>query len=148
MDAGASLAVEMIQAKTDQLGHAQTCGKGQMQHRPVPNAELRARVWRIEQGLHLFARQIADQRLVGLLHRNRMDAPRLVEARRQPILQEAEERVDGRQPGIAGPGRVVTFALDVLEEGQISGASICSISSGNGLTLSWRAAKQTRSWKL
>src|SRR5690348_7325014 len=29
-----------------------------------------------------------------------------------------EERVDGRQPSVAGPGRVVAFALDVLEERQ------------------------------
>src|SRR5712691_8311775 len=118
MDAGASLTVEVIQAKADQLGHTQTCSKGQMQHRPVPNAELRARVWRIEQRLHLLTRQIANQCLVGLLHRNRMDAARLVEARRQPILQESEEGVDGRQAGVAGPSRVVAFALDVLQEGQ------------------------------
>src|SRR4051794_33761321 len=118
MDAGASLAVKMIQAKTDQLRHAQTGCKGQVQHCLVPDTELRARVWGVEQGLHLFMRQIADQRLVGLLHRNRMDAPRLVKARRQPILQEAEERVDARQSDVAGPGRVVTFDLDVLQEGQ------------------------------
>ena len=46
-----ALAVEMIQAKTDQLGDAQTRGKGQVQHRPVPDAGLRARVRRIEQRL-------------------------------------------------------------------------------------------------
>ena len=47
-----------------------------------------------------------------------MDPARLVKARRQPILQEAEERVDGGQPGVAGPGRVAAFALDVPQEGQ------------------------------
>ena len=80
MDAGASLTIEVIQAQTDQLGYAQTCSKGQMQHRSVPNAELRARVWRIEQRLHLFASQIGDERLVGLLHRNGVDAAGLVKA--------------------------------------------------------------------
>src|SRR5262249_55048437 len=74
MDAGTSLTVEVIQAKTDQLGHAQACSKGQVQHRPVPNAEPPARVWRVEQRLHLLTRQVTNQRLIGLLHRDRMDA--------------------------------------------------------------------------
>ncbi len=34
----------MIQPKTDQLRYAQTGGKGQVQHRPVPDTELGTRV--------------------------------------------------------------------------------------------------------
>src|SRR5260370_38296296 len=115
MDAGASLTVEVVQAKTDQLGYTQTCGKGQMQHRPIPDAELRARIWRVEQRLHLLARQIANQCLVDLLHRNRVDPARLVNARWQPILQAAEQGVDSPQGGVPGPRPVAPVDLHVLQ---------------------------------
>jgi hypothetical protein len=50
-----------------------------MQHCTVPDSEFGTLVWYVEQRLHLLTRQVADQRLVRLLHRNGMNATRLVE---------------------------------------------------------------------
>jgi hypothetical protein len=47
-----------------------------------------------------------------------MDATRLVEAGRHPVLQEAEEGVDRCEPGIARPYRVAALLLQMLQEGQ------------------------------
>jgi hypothetical protein len=47
-----------------------------------------------------------------------MDATRLVEAGRHPVLQEAKERVDRCEPGIARSHRVAALLLKMLQKGQ------------------------------
>jgi hypothetical protein len=84
-----------------------------MHHGPIPGAGHLARVRRIEQSLQLVARELADKGLIGLLHRDRMDPPRLIEAGRRPVFQQAEEGVDCRDPGVACSRRVPAFALQV-----------------------------------
>ena len=116
--AGHGLAVDLIEPETDQLRHAHACGEGQMQHGSVSDAGQGARVRRVEQSLQLVTGEIADERLIGLLHRDRMDPTRLVEAGRHPVFQEAEERVDRSEPGIAGSRRVAALLLQMLQECQ------------------------------
>src|SRR5262249_17226248 len=90
----------------------------QMQHRPVADPGYGADVRCVEQSLQLVTREITDKGLISLLHRDRVDPTRLVEARRNPVLEEAEERVDRPEPRIARPGRVPALLLQMLEEGQ------------------------------
>ena len=82
----------------------------------MPDTVLAIR--RVEQSLQLVPGEIADERLIGLLHRDRMDPTRLVEARRHPVFQEAEERVDRGEPGIACSCRVAALLLQMLQECQ------------------------------
>jgi hypothetical protein len=44
---------------------------------------------------------------------------RLIETGGQPVLQKAEEGVDGGQPRVARARRVPTVGLDMLEEGEV-----------------------------
>jgi hypothetical protein len=76
------------------------------------------RVRRVEERLQLLAIEIVDERLVGLLNRDRMDPTRLVETRGEPIFQEPEEGVDGCQPRVARPRRVAALTFDVHQERQ------------------------------
>ena len=115
---GGQGAVDLIEPETDQLRHAHACCEGQMQHRPVADAGYGACVRCIQQSLQLVAGKIADKGLIGLLHRDRMDPARLVEARRHPVFEEAEERVDRGEPGIARSHRVAALVLQMLQEGQ------------------------------
>ena len=103
VNGGSRLLIKLVHSKRDQLGDAQTRSKGQVQHCPVTYPRSCARVRSIEKRQQFVSGQIADQRLVGLLHGNRVDLARLVQARYQPVFQETEEGVDGGQPGIAGP---------------------------------------------
>ena len=89
-----------------------------MQHRSVSHARYRVWTRRVENRKHLVTLQVIDQRLIGLLLGDCVHAPGLVEARRQSVLEEPKERVDGREPGIACSGRVAAFGLDMLEERQ------------------------------
>jgi hypothetical protein len=73
---GGQRAVDLIEAKTDQLRDAHAGSEGQMQHRPVADAGDGAWVRRIEQSLQLVTYEIANKRLIGLLHRNRMNPAR------------------------------------------------------------------------
>src|ERR1019366_3624250 len=43
---------------------------------------------------------------------------RLIQAGHQPVFQEAEKRVDRRQPGVASSGCVAPVAFDVLKKSQ------------------------------
>jgi len=47
-----------------------------------------------------------------------MDPTRLIETRRQAVLQEAEEGIDSGEPSIACTRRVSAVCLDVFEEGK------------------------------
>src|SRR6516162_1152166 len=89
-----------------------------MQHRPVADAGDGAWVRRIEQSLQLVTYEIANKRLIGFLHRNRMNPARLIEAGRNPVFEEAEERVDRGEPSVAGSHRVTALLLQMLQEGQ------------------------------
>jgi hypothetical protein len=103
VNGGNGLLIKLVHSKRDQLGDAQARSKGQVQHCPVTYTRDCMRVRSIEKRQQFVPGQIADQSLVGLLHGNRVDLARLVQARYQPVFQEAEEGVDGGQPGIAGP---------------------------------------------
>jgi hypothetical protein len=90
MISGHALAVDLIEAETDQLRHAQAGGEGQMQHRSVADAGQSARFRCVEQSLQLVAGELADARLLSLLHRDGVDPVCQVEARRRTVFEQAE----------------------------------------------------------
>jgi hypothetical protein len=77
----------------------------QVQHRSIPRSGDGSRIGRVEQRAHLFARQVIDQSLIGLLHRNGVHALRLIEARRQPVFQAFESGARRRDHAV-GPCRI------------------------------------------
>jgi hypothetical protein len=68
----------------------------------------------IEQSLDLCPVEVVDQRLVGLLGRDRSDAKGLIEAGRNAILDVAEEGPDRGEPAIAGPNTAAATVLDMV----------------------------------
>ena len=137
----------MIELEVNKLRHTQPCGKGEMQHGTVPDTEHRFRVRRIQESLQLIAREVTDERLIGLLHGNCMDSARLIEAGRQSVLQETEERVDRGEPDVTSSRRVGARSLKMLQERQDERRIKPLDLNLRRLTLSRREAKQSSSWK-
>ena len=88
-----------------------------MQHGPVADAITRRGIRSVEHGLQLLPQQIRNQARIRLLERDRQDAADLLQGCRLPVFEEAEERLDGRQPDVARHGRVLAHILEMLEEG-------------------------------
>lgn len=107
---------KLITAQPDELGDAKTGSKSQIQHRTIARTASDMRIWRIKQCPHFFVREVVDQFLIRSFDRDRLDATDLIEATRQPILEEAEEGFDRTEPGITSLGQVMTLRLDVLKE--------------------------------
>ena len=116
MDTRCRSPLDLVQSEADQFRDPQPCGERQVQHRAIAQTQCGVWVWCVEQGTDFIAIEVADEGLVGLLHRDGANLPGLFEARWQSILQEAEERVDGGKSCIAGAGGATSFSLDVLEE--------------------------------
>jgi hypothetical protein len=108
----------LIETQSDQLRDTQTCRKGKVKHRAITHAGNGFGVGRVDEGLDLRPRERSDQCFVDLLHRDRADAKRLIEADGDAILKEPEERPDRRQSRIARPRCIATNLLDMIEEGQ------------------------------
>src|SRR5689334_11755069 len=87
-----------------------------MKHGPVPYPCRCARVGSVEQRLYLLTRQMPHQGFVGTLGGDGADPPRLVGAGAEPVLQVAEQRVDGGEARVARPRRVAALAFEVAEE--------------------------------
>lgn len=66
VNAGGRSCIELVDSQPDQLGDAQTRGEREMQHSAIPHARHAARVGRIEQRLHLQARERGGQRFFAL----------------------------------------------------------------------------------
>src|SRR3546814_11318628 len=92
-------------------------GRGEVQHRAVAGAKAGPGIRGIEESLDLRPVEIVDQRLVGLLGRDRSDAERLIQAGRNPILDIPEEGSDRGEPAIAGSQTAAAPVLDMIEEG-------------------------------
>lgn len=111
----------MIETQSDQLRDAQASRKSEVEHRAITHARYGFGVGRVDQGLNLRPGERSDQCLVGLLHWNRPDAKRLIEADGGAILEEPEKRPDRCQSRVARSRRVATDLLDVIEKGQDHG---------------------------
>src|SRR5690606_3356777 len=101
MDAGRRPRVELIDPELDEFRHAQPRSERKMKHRPIAYTRRRTRIWSIQQCLDLGPGQGGDQPLIDLLHRYRMHSQSLIEASRQAIFKEVEERLDGCQAGVS-----------------------------------------------
>src|SRR4051794_3089444 len=87
---------EIVEPKSDELGNAQTARDRQVQHGAVPNSHPRGDSRCVEDGLSFLAREVLYQSTGGALARNREDSSHLIQGGRKAILDEAEERFDGR----------------------------------------------------
>ena len=88
-----------------------------MQHRAVTGAKACPGIRSIEQCLDLGPIKIVDQRLVGLLGRNRSNAQGLVQTGWKPILDVPEEGSDRGESAIARAHATATSVLDMVQEG-------------------------------
>src|SRR5690606_39074496 len=91
-------------------------GERQMQHRPIAQTLYAARIRCIEQRLDLGSSQIVDELVVGLLHWDGMNRASLIETGDHAILEEAEERLDGRQSCVTSLRTAVTGSLQMAQE--------------------------------
>jgi hypothetical protein len=102
-----------------------------MQHCAIAGAKACPGIRGIEQSLDLCPVEVVDQRLVGLLGRDRSDAKGLIQAGRNTILDVAEEGPDRGEPAIAGPHTAAATVLDMVEEGHDHvGAEILDLEIG------------------
>jgi hypothetical protein len=108
----------LVETKSYEFGDAKPGGEGQMQHGAISRTRDDTRIRSIKESPQLIARQIRDQSFVSFLHWDGMDLAGLVEAGREPVFQEAEERVDRGEPGIAGAGGVFPVSLKMCEKGE------------------------------
>jgi hypothetical protein len=74
--------------------------------------------------------------LIRLLERDRQDAADLLERCRLPIFEEAEERLDGRQPDVARDGAFFRSSSRCSRKALTTPASSCSNVSADGETFS------------
>jgi hypothetical protein len=61
---------------------------------------------------------MCDKRLVGLLHRDRVNAPRLLKAIGETILKEPEEGIDSRKASVARSWAVTALDFEMFEESE------------------------------
>ena len=87
-----------------------------MQHCAIAGAEACPGIRGVEQSLDLCPVEVVDQRLVGLLGRDRSNAKGLIQAGRNAILYVAEEGPDRGEPAIAGPNTAAAPGLDMVQE--------------------------------
>ncbi|MDN2580957.1 hypothetical protein [Aquibium sp. ELW1220] len=67
--------------------------------------------------MELFAQKVGHKARVSFLERDRQYTADLLERRRLPVLEEADERLDRRQANVARYGRVFALVLKMLKEG-------------------------------
>ena len=87
-----------------------------MQHCSITQTTLAYCRGRVQQSLELSARKVVDEFVIGLLHRDRVYGPCLVQAGHQAIFQIAEERFDRSKSRIPRLRGVVPLCLKILQE--------------------------------
>src|SRR5581483_8755012 len=105
-------AVELIQAKRDKLCGPKAASVGHMQHGTITQTGGCRRIRRIQQRLDFLPAQIRDQGFIRLLHGDAVDLSSLLDTVWLTIFQVPEERLDGRQSGIAGSRCITAMLLD------------------------------------
>ena len=76
-------------------GDAQASRETEVQHGAIPDADSRAGVRRVEDGLHLFNREVSAQARIGFFGRKSQNPPDLLQSRRYPIFHEVHKGFDG-----------------------------------------------------
>jgi hypothetical protein len=107
----------IVDPKSDQLGRTQARTDGQMQHRAIPNPIASRWIWDIEHSLNFFSSKIRDQSCAGFLERDCQNAADLLERWRLTVFEEVEEGFYCRQSHIAGLWCILTFVLQIFQEG-------------------------------
>jgi hypothetical protein len=138
---------EIAQLQRYEFRHPQPASIGQMQHGAIAGAKARSGIRGIEQSLDLSPVEVVDQRLVGLLGRDRSDAERQIQAGRNPILDVAEEGPDRGEPAVAGPHAAAAPVSTWSRKAMIMSVPRSSISRSVGRRFSRSAANWTRRTK-
>ena len=108
---------EIVHPNCEKFRRPQSCGIGQVKHRPITQPSRHSAVWGRKQGAHLVLRQVVDQLYIRAFDGQRPDHHRLFEAGWTPWFKEAEKRLDRCQPGIAGSHGIGSTLFDVLKKG-------------------------------
>src|SRR6516162_5680865 len=88
-----------------------------MQHRAIPKPIASRWVWDIEHSLKFVSSKIRDQSSAGFLERDCQNSADLLERRRLTVFEKVEEGFDCRQSNIAGLRCILTFVLQIFQEG-------------------------------
>ena len=108
--------LQIVERKPDQFRDPQAGVVGETQHRAVPCSRHGARIRRVEQSPRFRPVERADERHVALLRRDFTHLRGEVEISRVAELEEAEEGLDGREPGIACTHPVSAIPFEMFEE--------------------------------
>ena len=108
--------LQIVERKPDQFRDPQAGVVGETQHGAVPCSRHRARVRRVEQSPCFRPVERADEWHFALLRRDFTHLRGEVEISRVPELEEAEEGLDGREPGIACTHPVSAIPFEMFEE--------------------------------
>jgi len=102
----------------NQLRDPEARGITQVQHCAVPPAGCGCGIRGLKQRLDFLTFEMGDGRDVMALHRHGVHLLRQIEAGRHAVFEISEERLDRREPHIAGAGGVVPLCLEMIEEGE------------------------------
>ena len=108
--------LQIVERKPDQFRDPQAGVVGETQHRAIACSSHRARIRRVEQSPRLRPVERADEWHFALLRRDFTHLRGEVEISRVPELEEPEEGLDGREPGIACTHPVSPIPFEMFEE--------------------------------
>ena len=108
--------LEIVERKPDQFRDPQAGVVGETQHGAIPCSSHRARVRRVEQSPCFRPVERADEWHFALLRREFTHLRGEVEISRAAELEEPEEGLDGREPGIACAHPVSPIPFEMFEE--------------------------------
>ncbi len=115
-NAGVRLKFQVVQSQSNEFGNAQSRREAQMEHGAIADAVPMGGFGRIEDGLNLLHCEMPDETRVGLLCRDRLNAPDLLQSRRHAILHEVHERFDGGQSNISGIRPIAARRFQMAQE--------------------------------
>ena len=87
-----------------------------MQHRPIPDAVSNRGIGSIQDRLHLVSGEVAYKTSIRFLRRNSQNALHLLQRRRNSVLHEVHERLDGRKSDVPGTSTVSSGRFQVAQK--------------------------------
>ena len=116
MSAGLRVSLHFVEPKPDQFGNPEARGKTDVEHGAIVNPRTDRWIRSVEQGLKLSAVEIVDEGFVSLFRGDRQDAADLLDGRRDSILNEVREGLEGSESSVSRPRGVAANCFDVSQE--------------------------------
>jgi hypothetical protein len=110
------MSLYFIASKADQLRNSKSPGKTNVEHSAIASPGLSGWIGCVQQSLQLFTVEIVDKSFVSFFERDRVDASHLFDSRRDAILDEMREGLDGSQTCVSCPCGVSAAGLNVFQE--------------------------------